>query len=139
MENSCTKSDQGSNEESKKIRKNLSRLAWFKKKLETDDKPFKCKKCPKKYANSGTLHRHKAVHSDAKHFKCDVCGKELKTDTALQGHKISHLERTLQCNSCTMVFKGMSQLKAHVNDMHIIGKTINQCQICFRKLTQKGS
>ena len=141
MENSSIKSIQAPNEESRKC----VSLAWIKKKLDTDDKPFKCKECPKKYAHSGTLHRHKAVHSSAKNFKCDVCGNKFKTDTSLRGHKIYHLEKTLECNSCPMVFKGMSHLKAHVNDIyihiyiHIIKDTINQCQTCLKTFTQKGS
>ena len=91
MENSSIKSIQAPNEESRKC----ASLAWIKKKLDTDDKPFKCKECPKKYAHSGTLHRHKAVHSSAKNFKCDVCGNKFKTDTSLRGHKIYHLEKLL--------------------------------------------
>ena len=59
MEYSGMESIQASNEDSRKVREKLSSLAWLKKKLDTDDKPFKCKECPKKYANNGTLYRHK--------------------------------------------------------------------------------
>ena len=111
----------------------------FKKKLEKEEKPFKCKKCSKKYANSGTLHRHKSVHSERKNFKCEVCGKEFKTDVSLRGHKISHLEKTIQCNSCPMLFKGTHQLKSHINDIHTTGKSAYQCQICLKTFTQKGT
>ena len=107
MESSLAKSDDGKKTKSQKMLKNLG----FKKKLEKEEKPFKCKKCPKKYANSGTLHRHKAVHSERKNFKCEVCGKEFKTDVSLRGHKTTHLEKTFQCSSCPILFKGTKQLK----------------------------
>ena len=105
MDNNRTDFNQIQNEHSRKERKKITSLAWLKKKLETGDKPFKCKECPKKYANNGTLHRHRAFHSNVKKFKCDVYGKAFRTDVSLRGHSISHLEKTLKCDLCPLMFK----------------------------------
>ena len=112
-------------------------MVRLKRILEADDKPFKCKECPKKYANNGTLYRHKASHSDVKKFKCDVCGKAFRTDVSLRGHKTSHLERTLKCELCPLMFKGWHQLKSH-RTVHK-GEKEYQCKSCSQAFTQKGS
>ena len=85
---------------SQKERKKFTTRMRLEKLLKDDPRPFKCTECPKKYTNSGTLHRHKFVHSQVKSFKCDVCGKAFRNDVSLRGHKISHLEKTLKCESC---------------------------------------
>ena len=104
MENNRTHINQIQREHSRKERKKIKSQEWLKKKLEADDKPFKCKECPKKYANQGTLHRHKALHSNVKKFKCDLCGKAFRTDVSLNGHNVSHLEKTLKCDQCPLMF-----------------------------------
>ena len=105
--------------------------------MEADDKPFKCKECPKKYANQGTLHRHKALHSNVKKFKCDLCGKAFRTDVSLNGHNVSHLEKTLKCDQCPLMFKGENRLKSHRN-VHR-GEKAYKCKSCLQAFTQKGS
>ena len=54
-----------------------------------DEKPYKCKECPAKYANWGTLHRHKNTHIK-KEFSCDVCDKVYYSDASLYTHKKTH-------------------------------------------------
>ena len=137
MENNRTHINQIQREHSRKERKKIKSLEWLKKKLEADDKPFKCKECTKKYANQGTLHRHKALHSNVKKFKCDLCGKAFRTDVSLNGHNVSHLEKTLKCDQCPLMFKGENRLKSHRN-VHI-GEKAYQCKSCLQAFTQKGS
>ena len=96
-------------------------------KIENGEKPYKCNKCPSKYANHGTLYRHKQTHADQPNFKCNVCEKVFQTDLNLYNHKISHLERTIKCESCTLTFKSKSRLRMHENV---------QCRLCT--LVQKS-
>ena len=122
---------------SQKERQKLTSKAWLERILKDDPRPFKCKECPKKYANNGTLYRHKFVHSQVKNFKCDVCGNAFRDDIKLRAHKISHLEKTLKCESCPLLFKGESHLKVH-RKVHL-GTKEYQCELCPQKFTQMGS
>ena len=79
MENigaSCTKKEV---KQSRKERKKITTKARLLRKLAHDERPYKCKECPKEYANHGTLYRHKTTHSDVKNYKCDMCGICLRT------------------------------------------------------------
>ena len=129
------------NEQLRKERKKITRIKWLQKILEADERPFKCKECPKKYANQGTLYRHKTLHSNVKKFKCDICGKTFRTDNSLRSHVVvhnnSHLEKTLKCDQCPHMFKIESQLKSH-GKVHV-GDRKYKCETCLQKFTHSGS
>ena len=102
-----------------------------------DKKIFVCNKCPAKYANTGTLYRHKFSHSDESRFSCIVCAKSFKNSTILFTHKRSHQMKTLTCQNCPVKFNSRSALKMH--QITHTGKKDHVCQICMKAFTQVGS
>ena len=94
-------------------RANIIRRAQAKIDKENGEKRYKCNECPSKYANSGTLYRHKQTHATNCNFRCGICEKVFKTELTLYSHRISHLERTIKCNLCDLSFKSSSRMIAH--------------------------
>ena len=118
-------------------RANIIRRAQAKIDKENGEKRYKCNECPSKYANSGTLYRHKQTHATNCNFRCGICEKVFKTELTLYSHRISHLERTIKCNLCDLSFKSSSRMIAH-KKVHT-GEKNYQCVTCQKRFTQSAS
>ncbi|KJP86623.1 hypothetical protein AK88_03727 [Plasmodium fragile] len=75
-----------------------------------------CNICNAVFANSKLMHRHvMSVHSDERPFECDICLKRYKRADHLKLHRIRHdlnkEEKKFQCSICQMFFKTPRQLK----------------------------
>ena len=64
-------------------RANIIRRAQAKIDKENGEKRYKCNECPSKYANSGTLYRHKQTHATNCNFRCGICERVFKTELTL--------------------------------------------------------
>ena len=126
----------------------------------SDNRPFECKKCEKKYkrkdhhiyhekSSHQGLRRyycsmcdstfdnsvHKLVDSEAKPQKCSVCSQTF----SLQGNMRRHIEtlhsedRPFGCHNCNDTFKLKENLKSHVRRIHLKHKKFNckDCQAIF--------
>ena len=43
--------------------------------IHTNEKPYECDVCEKRFRQSGDLQRHKRMHTNEKPYECDVCEK----------------------------------------------------------------
>jgi hypothetical protein len=57
---------------------------------ESEDKPFKCNMCDKRFSRKLTLTRHIQTHSGVKPFECHLCGKRLSRKHVLMQHLKTH-------------------------------------------------
>ncbi|TRY61650.1 hypothetical protein TCAL_07442 [Tigriopus californicus] len=115
--------------------------------LHTDERPFACEYCPKRYATQMSLSGHRArIHNmnksgefvPKKMFPCDICGKLLTSRTKLLHHvKIIHEnEKAYTCSFCAKRFSSKSNKIVHEGAVHT--KTYPYaCQICAKGFTKK--
>uniref|UniRef100_A0A182SD54 C2H2-type domain-containing protein n=1 Tax=Anopheles maculatus TaxID=74869 RepID=A0A182SD54_9DIPT len=114
--------------------------------VHTEDRPFQCTYCSKRFKNINrlkihedthndtlyvcphcglklntkrTLNMHMVVHSDQKKFKCQECGNEYKRSKALKAHLILHTGlRPYQCPFCDKTFANGSNCRSHKKKFH---------------------
>ena len=53
-------------------------------------KPYKCKECPKSFANSSYLSQHARIHLNIKPYSCEVCQRRFTQLSHLQQHQRTH-------------------------------------------------
>lgn len=53
-----------------------------------NDKPFKCEQCPKQFNHKTDLRRHMCLHSGSKPYACEMCGKGF----IRKDHMLKHCE-----------------------------------------------
>ncbi|XP_049533213.1 zinc finger protein weckle-like [Anopheles darlingi] len=114
--------------------------------VHSDEMPYQCAFCAKRFKNSGrlkthedthnetmyvcphcglklntrrTLNMHLVVHSDMKKFKCQYCGNEYKRGKALKAHLILHTGlRPYTCPFCDKTFTNGSNCRSHKKKFH---------------------
>ncbi|KAH0626344.1 hypothetical protein JD844_001280 [Phrynosoma platyrhinos] len=78
-----------------------------------EERPYKCKQCPRSYRHAGSLVNHKHTH-EVGLFHCLVCQKDFSNPMALKSHLRTHLEeKRHKCQDCGRGFRASSQLANH--------------------------
>lgn len=106
----------------------------------TNDKPYHCTLCVKRYKDKGTLKRHvEKKHSGIQKEKkciCETCGKEFNTKSAIKIHLRTHTgEKPHACPFCPKKFTQISSLLRH--KMRHTGERPHKCPICSKKFCTK--
>ncbi|CAA9990131.1 zinc finger transcription factor, putative [Plasmodium knowlesi strain H] len=75
-----------------------------------------CNVCSMIFSNTNLMQRHMmSVHSDERPYECDICLKRYKRADHLKLHRIKHdlnkEEKKFQCSICQMFFKSPRQLR----------------------------
>ena len=81
----------------------------------TEEKPFGCSKCDKKFTQAGTSKIHERIHIDKKPFSCPMCDKTLERESStLKVHERIHItEKPFCCSKCNKKFARAGTLKSH--------------------------
>uniref|UniRef100_H9GS97 Zinc finger protein 646 n=1 Tax=Anolis carolinensis TaxID=28377 RepID=H9GS97_ANOCA len=80
---------------------------------EQEERPYKCKQCPRSYRHAGSLVNHRHTH-EVGLFHCLVCRKDFSNPMALKSHLRTHLEeKRHKCLDCGRGFRTSSQLANH--------------------------
>nr|XP_060636161.1 zinc finger protein 646 [Anolis sagrei ordinatus] len=78
-----------------------------------EERPYKCKQCPRSYRHAGSLVNHRHTH-EVGLFHCLVCRKDFSNPMALKSHLRTHLEeKRHKCQDCGRGFRTSSQLANH--------------------------
>ena len=53
--------------------------------IHTNEKPYECDVCEKRFSDSGNLKKHMRIHTNEKPYECDVCDKAFRDSGTLKG------------------------------------------------------
>lgn len=100
--------------------------------IHTNEKPYHCSSCVKKYKDSGTLKRHierNHMQQRERRFICENCGKGFYSKSDITIHMRVHTGETpYVCSICFIRFTQMSAMLRH-KKRHTGTKT-NVCSTC---------
>ncbi|CAL8083760.1 unnamed protein product [Orchesella dallaii] len=78
-----------------------------------------CTQCPKKFARSFLLMRHRLMVHSGRKFKCEMCPREFATKKQLKEHTLVHMNvRKFQCEFCASAFVRKDHLLRHTRVYH---------------------
>ncbi|CAL8121442.1 unnamed protein product [Orchesella dallaii] len=100
----------------------------------TNEKPFSCSICAKKFVSAASLRIHNGVHKTReKPFYCKICQKRFTTSLYKNIHIQRHQGNKLkyQCSECPLSFQNKSRLTTHVQQRHRQVRPFS-CNICER-------
>ncbi|KAL3876694.1 hypothetical protein ACJMK2_034498 [Sinanodonta woodiana] len=106
----------------------------------TNDKPYKCDLCPKKFRIAEGMKRHRSIHFQ-KPFDCDGCSRRYETQEKLDYHKmykcVTGEKPHLKCQLCGHKSASNFALEVHIRSH--AGVKEFECDICQKKLASKES
>ena len=86
----------------------------------TDNRPFKCSQCQKRFTHSWQVLRHENLHSISSNHTCKVCKRNFTSETYLNRHMNIH-NKTYVCYVCDQAFSYPYLLEKHKTKSHNIG------------------
>ena len=99
--------------------------------IHLDERPFKCKKCNKKFRRRAVLILHERIHTGEKPFTCDVCERPFNSKVHLKRHmKIHTGDRPHKCSHCDKTFIQAYNLTAEETP-NSITQIIELCYLRF--------
>lgn len=102
-------------------------LTQHNKTFHSGEKPYKCRRCGKRFPCDQSHDEHLAKHIGNKPFKCNQCTKQFNHKTDLRRHMCLHTgTKPYSCSICNkgfirkdhMVKHGLTHLKRKQNDSH---------------------
>jgi len=100
-------------------------------KLHTDEKPFGCTVCDKKFRDASSLKVHEKIHTDDRAYQCDQCTKTFVRLNEYKRHKkrIHDNIKDHVCETCGQAFMMETNLKKHMYLDHGLGIKYD-CERC---------
>ena len=100
---------------------------------------FNSKLCGKRRASPQEEAEDTSMNS--KIYKCDKCEQSLESFGLLVAHKAEAHDNRIVCSICRENVNGESDLKKHIEDVHVIdisAPTINKCKKCKFEFQSEG-
>ena len=106
--------------------------------IRTDEKPYGCDQCMKRFSRKGYLNRHVMTHYREKPYMCDQCGKRCLWQCDLIVHMRIHSgEKPHECDKCMKCFNQKGQLNSHMRTHS--GEKPYKCDQCTMRFSLKGT
>uniref|UniRef100_A0A1B0CR96 C2h2-type zn-finger protein n=1 Tax=Lutzomyia longipalpis TaxID=7200 RepID=A0A1B0CR96_LUTLO len=104
----------------------------------SDERPFECAHCGKRFKNKLNLKMHMMIHKTDHPFKCTFCPEQFPKKDKLDIHVRSHTgEKPFLCTICGKSFTRRGDLNIHVG-IHTTERLF-ECEICKKAYKTKGT
>ncbi|KAG5896115.1 hypothetical protein JTB14_006903 [Gonioctena quinquepunctata] len=83
--------------------------------IHTEERPFDCPQCPRKFRQSSALKKHMRSHTGECPFECEICGKKYKYWAGFDYHMKTHTgEKSHCCPICGRAFVTKANMSVHM-------------------------
>ncbi|CAH0554532.1 unnamed protein product [Brassicogethes aeneus] len=91
-----------------------SYLTQHRKACHSGDKPFKCKKCGKRFSSKEECDVHYQKHMGSKQFQCKFCEKQFNYKIDIRRHESLHTgQKPYACSVCAKGFDRRDHMRRH--------------------------
>ncbi|XP_056646602.1 zinc finger and SCAN domain-containing protein 23 [Diorhabda sublineata] len=89
------------------------------KRVHTDQLPFKCNVCRKRFSDKAAYTQHFRLHTNDRKYKCNLCSQQFFRNSNLVAHKRIHTgERPFPCEVCGKEFRQKGVRDRHLKTQH---------------------
>jgi len=97
-----------------KVFRSYPGLRYHRNSKHTQDGPYKCNFCEKRFCQKSHLARHETLHTGEKNYACTYCEKTFRIKGNLQIHLRIHTgEKPYECKTCGKKFTQQQSAKSH--------------------------
>ena len=87
--------------------------------IHTNEKPYECDVCEKRFTSIWYLQSHMRIHTNEKPYECEVCERCFRESSTLKVHMRIHTnEKPYECEACEMKFRQSSNFRRHMRTQH---------------------
>ncbi|XP_035701031.1 zinc finger protein 555-like [Folsomia candida] len=99
--------------------------------VHTNEKPYSCSKCRKKFKSSGVKYQHLRDHHTTRiRFQCPHCEQRYLGKSSLETHMSKiHDPKSIKCGLCKLSLPSLEKLEIHIRAEHTNEKPY-PCKIC---------